>query len=59
MVDGYLVYYFTESGFHQYVGQKISTDAFGASLLFLEPSCFRNIVPPYHLRMLLHVFMRR
>ena len=54
---GYLACYFTESGINQYVGQETLTDVFGASLLLLERSCFRNIVLPYHLRMLLYVFI--
>ena len=48
-----------ESDINQYAVQKTLTDVFGSSLLLLEISCFRNIVLPYHLRMLLNVFMRR
>ena len=51
--------YFTESGVNQYAGQKTLADVFGARLLFLELSYFRNILLLYHFRMLLHVFMRR
>ena len=43
---GYLVCYFTESGINQYAGQKTLANVFGASLLLLELSCFRNIVLP-------------
>ena len=44
---------------NQYAGQKTLTDVLGASMLVLELSCFRKIVVPYHLRMLLCVFMGR
>ena len=39
--------------------RKHLTDGFGASLLLLKFSCFRNIVLPYHLRMLVCVFTRK
>ena len=39
--------------------RKLLTDIFGASLLLFEFSCFRNIVWPYHLRMLLRVYTRK
>ena len=48
-----------ESGINQYAVQKTLTDDFGASLLLLELGCLRYVVLPYHLRMLLRVFMRR
>ena len=38
---------------------KILTDLFGASLLLLEFSCFRNIVLPYHLRVPLRIYTRK
>ena len=41
------------------IKQYVLTDVFAASLLLLELSRLRNIVLPYHLRMLLYVFMRR
>ena len=47
-----------ETGISQYAEQKTLRDVFAASLLLLELSCFRNIVLPHHLRLLLHVFMR-
>ena len=45
---------------NQYAGQKTFNMFFlvAASLLLLEFSCFRNIVWPYHLRMLLRVYTR-
>ena len=56
MVEGlFSLLYYCESGINQYPGQKTLTDVFGASLLLLELSDFRNIVLPYHLRMLPHV----
>ena len=48
-----------ETGINQYAGQKTLADVLEASLLLLELSCFRKIVLPYHLRMLLCIFMRR
>ena len=39
--------------------RKILTDIFWASLLLLEFSCFRDIVLPYHLRMLLRFYTRK
>ena len=39
--------------------RKLLTDIFGASLLSFEFSGFRNIVLPYHLRMLLRVYTRK
>ena len=60
MVEGlFSLLFCCGSGINQNAGQKTLTDVFGASLLLLEFSCFRNIVIPHHLRMLLHVFMRR
>ena len=41
------------------LNKKLLTDIFGASLLLFEFSCFRNIVLPYHLRMLLRVYTRK
>ena len=59
MVEGlFSLLFYCESGINQYAGQKTLTDVFGASLLLFQLSCFRNIVLPYHLRMLLHVIMR-
>ena len=56
--------FYCESGINQYakksvIMQKTLSDVLVASLLVLELSCFRKIVLPYHLRMLLCVFMRR
>ena len=45
---------YCESGIYEYDGQKTLTDVFVASLLLLELGFFRNIVFPYHLRLLLH-----
>ena len=39
--------------------RRLLADVFGASLLLLEFSCFRNIMLPYHLRMLLRVYTRK
>ena len=39
--------------------RKLLTYIFGASLLLFEFSCFRNIVWPYHLRMLLRIYTRK
>ena len=47
-----------ESSINQYAVQKTLTDVLGTSLLLFALSCFRKIVLPYHLRMLLCVFMR-
>ena len=59
MVEGlFSLLYYCESGINQYAVQKTLTDVFGASLLLLELGCLRYVVLPYHLRMLLHVFMR-
>ena len=43
---------------NQYVGQKTLIGVIGASLLLVELSFFRNIVLPYHFRML-YVFYER
>ena len=51
--------FYCESGINQYAVQKTLTDDFGASLLLLELGCLRYVVLPYHLRMLLCVFMRK
>ena len=60
MVEGLFSLLFCfEICINQYARQKTLIDIFGASLLFLEFSCFRNIVLPYHLTMLLHAFMIR
>ena len=60
MMEGLLSLLFCcDSGINQYAGQKTLTDVFGVSLSLLEFSCFRKIVLPYHLRMLLRVFRRR
>ena len=48
-----------EGGINQYAVQKTLADVFRASLLLLEFSYFRNVALPYHLRMFLHIFMRR
>ena len=45
-----------ENGINQYAGQKTFNRCFGASVLLLEFSCFRNIVLPCHLRMLFGVY---
>ena len=59
MVEGLFgLLFHCQSSIHQYAGEKILTDVFGASLLLPELSCFRTILLPYHLRMLLRVFMR-
>ena len=59
MVEGlFSLLFYCESGINQYAGKKTLTDVFRASLLLLQLSCFRNIVLPYHSRMLLHVVMR-
>ena len=39
--------------------RKLLTYIFGVSLLLFEFSCFRNIVWPYHLRMLLRIYTRK
>ena len=39
--------------------RKLLTEYFGASLLLLELSCFRNIVLPYSLRILLRNYTRK
>ena len=60
MVDGlFSLLFYCENGISQYAVQKSLTDAFGASLLLLEVGYFRYVVLPYHLRMLLRIFMRR
>ena len=61
MVEGLLSLLFEcDNGINQYAaGKKTLTDILGASLLLVEFGCFRKIVMPYHLRMLLCVFMRR
>ena len=60
IVEGLFIFLFhSESGFNQYAVQKALRDVFGASLLLIEIGCLRYIVLPYHLRMFLHVFMRR
>ena len=51
--------FYCESGINQYPWQITLADAFGASLLLLEYSCFRNIILSYHLRMLPRGFMSR
>ena len=51
--------FYCESGINQYTVQKTLTDDFGLSLLLLEVGCLRYVVLPYHLKMLLRVFMRR
>ena len=51
--------FYCESGFNQYGVQKTLRDVFWGSLLLLDFSCFRYVVLPYNLRMLLRVFMRR
>ena len=57
MVEGiFSLLFYCESGINQYAGQKPLTNIFGASLLLLELSCFKNIVIPFKM---LHVFMRR
>ena len=59
MVEGlFSLLFYCASGINQYAGQKTLTDNFGASLLLLELSCFRNIVVPCNLRMIRHVFVR-
>ena len=37
--------FYCESAINQYDGQVTLADVFGASLLLLEPSFFRNIAP--------------
>ena len=60
MVEGLFSFlFYCESSTKQYAVQKTLTDDFGESLLLLELSYLRYVVLPYHLRMLLHVFMRR
>ena len=51
--------FYCESGVNQYPVQKTLRDVFRASLLLLEFGCFRYIVLPYHLRMLLRAFLKR
>ena len=54
-----LVYFSVRVVFiNQYAGLKTLADNFGASLLLLELSCFRNIVLRCLLRMVPHVFVR-
>ena len=59
LMEGLLSLFYCERGIAQYAGEKTLTDAFGASLLLLELSCFRNIVLSFQLRMPLNIFMRR
>ena len=48
MVEGiFSLLFYCESGINQYAGQKPLTNIFGASLLLLELSCFKNIVIPF------------
>ena len=59
IVEGLLNFLFCcKSDIDQNAVQKTLTDYFGASLLLLELGCLRYVVLPYHLRMLLRVFMR-
>ena len=59
MVEGlFSLLFYCESGINQYAVQQTLTDVFGAGLLLLELNCPRYLVLPYHLRMLLPVFMR-
>ena len=51
--------FYCESGINQFAFQKTLADDFGASLLLLEHGCLRQVELPYHLRMLLRVFMKR
>ena len=51
--------FYCECGINQYTGQKTLAVVFRARLLLLVFGCFRNIVLPYHLKMLPHGFMRR
>ena len=39
--------------------RKLLTNVFGAGMLLLAFSCFRNIVLPYHLRMLFRFYTRK
>ena len=50
--------FYCESGINQYAVQKTLAGAFWASLLLLELGCLRYVVLPYHLRVILRVFMR-
>ena len=50
--------FYCESGINQYAVQKTLTDAFWASLLLLELGCLRQVVLPYHLRVILRISMR-
>ena len=59
MVEGlFNLLFYCERGINQYPVQKTFTDVFGASLLLLELGCLRYVALPYHLTMLLRVFMR-
>ena len=59
MVEGlFSLLIYSESGINLYAVQKTLTDVFRASLLLLELGCRRDLVLPYHLRMLIRVFMR-
>ena len=55
MVEGlFSLLFYRESGINQYAGQI----TLGLSLLLLELSWFRNIVLPFHLRMIPNDFVR-
>ena len=59
MVEGlFSLLFYYEGGINQYAVQKTLTVGFRASLLLFEVGCLRYVVLPYHLRMLLSVFMR-
>ena len=47
-----------ENSINQYPGQKTLTDVWGESSL-LYRSCFRDVVLPCRLRMLLYVFVKK
>ena len=51
--------FYCESIINQYAGHKTLGDVLRASLLLPDLGCFRDMVLPYYLRMLLRVFMRR
>ena len=55
MVEGlFSLLFYCESGINQYAGQI----TLGLSLLLFELSWFRYIALPFHLRMILHDFVR-